>query len=140
MPDPRPTILVVDDEPDLVTYLTTLLEDHGYATVTASNGDEALEAVRRERPALVTLDISMPKASGTKFFRAVKDDAELAKIPVVIITAITGYDGDPYAYEKFLQSRHGVPAPEGFVPKPIDRDALLAKVEALLGGKSPGGA
>ena len=51
---------------------------------------------------------------------------------VVIITAVTGYGGDPYGYKKFLSQLKIVPEPDGFFPKPIDRDALLAKVNELL--------
>ena len=125
-------VLVVDDEPDVQSYLEMLLRDHGYQTLTASDGAAALELVRREKPDLVTLDISMPKASGTRFYKEVKTDPELAPIPVVIVTAVTGHGGDPYAYEKFLSHRSLVPPPEGFFPKPIDREAFLAAVEKLL--------
>ena len=125
-------VLVVDDEPDVQGYLEMLLRDHGYQTLTASDGAAALELVRREKPDLVTLDISMPRSSGTRFYKEVKTDPELAPIPVVIVTAVTGYGGDPYAYEKFLSHRSLVPPPEGFFPKPIDREAFLAAVEKLL--------
>ena len=125
-------ILIVDDEPDVVGYLEMLLQDHGYTTVSAADGNEALELVRSERPDLVTLDISMPEASGTRFYRELKGDAELGDTPVLIVTAVTGYGGDPYGYEKFLSRSRLVPPPEGFFPKPIDRDRLLAEVDQLL--------
>ena len=57
-------ILVVDDEPDVVSYLEMLLHDNGYETLSASDGQEALELARREHPDLVTLDISMPNVNG----------------------------------------------------------------------------
>jgi len=129
---PAKRILVVDDEPDVASYLTMLLRDSGYETLSAADGAEALDLVRREHPDLVTLDISMPKASGTRFYKEVKTDPELAPIPVVIVTAVTGFGGDPYAYEKFISNRTLVPAPEAFFPKPIDRDAFLEKVKKLL--------
>ncbi|HKJ02839.1 MAG TPA: response regulator [Longimicrobiales bacterium] len=122
----------MDDEPDVASYLTMLLRDSGYETLSAADGAEALDLVRREHPDLVTLDISMPKASGTRFYKEVKTDPELAPIPVVIVTAVTGFGGDPYAYEKFISNRTLVPAPEAFFPKPIDRDAFLEKVKKLL--------
>ena len=125
-------VLVVDDEPDVAAYLEMLLRDSGYETLTASDGTEALAKIRAERPDLVTLDISMPKASGTRFYKEVKTDPALAPIPVVIVTAVTGYGGDRYAYEKFIGSRKLVPPPEGFFPKPIDRDAFLEAVGKLL--------
>ena len=129
---PAKRVLVVDDEPDVLAYLEMLLRDSGYQTFTAGDGAAALELARREKPDLVTLDISMPRASGTRFYKEVKTDPELAPIPVVIVTAVTGYGGDPYGYEKFLSQRSLVPPPDGFFPKPIDRDAFLAAVKKLL--------
>ncbi|UCG87132.1 MAG: response regulator [Gemmatimonadota bacterium] len=125
-------ILIVDDEPDVVSYLKMLLDDGGYETVTAADGSEGLEKVRQEKPDLVTLDITMPEASGTRFYKEMKTNAELSSIPIVIVTAVTGYGGDPYGYMKFLSHSRLVPEPEGFFPKPIDREALLEKVGELL--------
>jgi len=129
---PAKRVLVVDDEPDVLSYLEMLLRDSGYQTLTASDGAAALELARKEKPDLVTLDISMPKASGTRFYKEFKTDPELTATPVVVITAVTGYGGDPYGYEKFMSHRSLVPPPEGFFPKPIDREAFLAAVKKLL--------
>ena len=126
-------ILIVDDEPDIVSYLEMVLQDQGYETVTAGNGNEALEMVKQEKPALVTLDITMPEASGTWFYKEMRTDPEFVHIPVVIVTAVTGLGGDKYAYEKFISNRRLVPAPEGFFPKPIDRDEFLKAIDELLG-------
>ena len=106
----KQTILVVDDEPDVVSYLEMVLQDAGYRTVTAANGREGMTLIRRERPALVVLDISMPEASGTRLYKELKTDPELGATPVVIVTAVTGYGGDPHGYEKFLGGRKLVPA------------------------------
>ncbi|HIQ20594.1 MAG TPA: response regulator [Planctomycetes bacterium] len=125
-------ILIVDDEPSVVSYLEMLFCDNGYQTISAADGKEALELMRREKPDLVTLDISMPEASGTRFYKEVKTDPQLASIPVVIITAVTGYGGDPYAYQKFISHRRIVPPPEGFFPKPIQREELLEAIRKLL--------
>jgi CheY-like chemotaxis protein len=129
---PAKRVLVVDDEPDVLSYLEMLLRDSGYQTLTASDGAAALELARKEKPDLVTLDISMPKASGTRFYKEFKTDPELTGTPVVIVTAVTGYGGDPYGYEKFMSHRSLVPPPEAFFPKPIDREAFLAAVKKLL--------
>ena len=126
-------ILIVDDERDIVSYLEMVLQDQGFDTLTAGDGNEALEVVRREKPDLVTLDISMPKASGTRFYKEMRTDPELSGIPVLIVTAVTGLGGDRYAYERFISNRRLVPAPEGFFPKPIDREAFVATVKRLLG-------
>lgn len=125
-------VLIVDDEPDIVSYLEMILQDHGYDTLTAVNGNEAMEKVRAEGPDLVTLDISMPEASGTRFYKEMKTDPELKGIPVFIITGVTGLGGDQHAYEQFISNRRLVPAPEAFFPKPLDREAFIEKVKEVL--------
>jgi len=129
----RKTILIVDDEPDIVSYLEMILQDNGYATLVARDGNEALEAVRREKPDLVTLDISMPEASGTRFYKEVRTDPELKSIPIFIVTGVTGLGGDEHAYEKFISTRRLVPPPEGYFPKPIEREEFLKAVKEQLG-------
>jgi hypothetical protein len=62
-------ILVVDDEPDVVTYLAAVLRDHGYETLEAYDGEEALGKVLRDKPDLVTLDITMPEITGVRAYR-----------------------------------------------------------------------
>jgi len=131
-PNGKKKVLIIDDEPDVASYLEMVLRDGGYETVIASDGNEGMEVARREKPDLVTLDISMPKASGTRFYREIRTDSELSTIPVVIVTAVTGYGGDPYGYEKFISNRRLVPPPEGFLPKPIDREEFLKTVGEVL--------
>jgi len=126
-------ILIVDDEPDIVNYLEMVLQDQGYETTTAGNGNEAMESVKMDPPDLVTLDITMPEASGTRFYKEIRLDPDLANIPVIIVTAVTGMGGDKYAYEKFISNRHLVPAPEAYFPKPIDREEFLKSVGEILG-------
>jgi CheY-like chemotaxis protein len=128
----RKKILILDDEPSVVTYLETLLRDNGYDTVSASDGSRGMEKALSERPDLITLDISMPEKSGVRFYRDLKDSRDLSSIPVVIVTAVTGYGGRPEDFQKFMSSRKHVPPPEGFVAKPINRDELLKAVENLL--------
>jgi CheY-like chemotaxis protein len=128
----RKKILVLDDEANVVTYLETLLQDNGYDTVSAADGSKGLEKMRSEKPDLVTLDISMPEKSGVRFYRDLKDDPELASVPVVIVSAVTGYGGKPEDFKKFLSTRKHVAPPDGFIPKPIDRDELLRVIKDLL--------
>jgi len=119
-------ILVIDDEPDVVAFLTTLLEDNGYATVSALTGIEAMAQIRASPPDLVTLDISMPEQSGVKTYREMKTDPKLARIPVIIVTGISD------DFQKFISSRKAVPPPEGYLSKPIDKTTLLATIQRLL--------
>ncbi|MFC1679913.1 response regulator [Elusimicrobiota bacterium] len=126
-------ILIIDDEKDILTYLDTLFKDNGYETVLADNADEGLEKARSENPDLISLDINMPEKTGTRAYRTLKEDEKLKGIPVVVVTAITGAGGDPEGYKRFLSSRKAVPAPEGFVPKPIKKDELIKTVKDLIG-------
>jgi CheY-like chemotaxis protein len=129
--EPR-KILIVDDEPNIVTYLEMLLQDEGFSTVSAANGREGFEKARQEKPDLICLDITMPEESGVRFYRNVKEDPDLTDIPVLIVTAVTGFGGDPKPFRQFLSTRKQIPEPEGFFSKPIDRDAFLDKVREVL--------
>ena len=127
MAEVRKTILIVEDEPDTVTYLSTLLGDAGYNTVQAEDGDRALERVKASRPDLITLDISMPKKSGVRFYRDMKESDEWKGIPIVIVTGLSS------DFEKFISTRRHVPAPEGYVSKPIDKEQMLSVIQAQIG-------
>ncbi len=135
-PSAQKTILIVDDESHVVTYLEVLLQDHGYKTVSAADGAEGLEKARQSRPDLIALDVSMPKMSGVRMYRELREDASLDQIPVIVVTAVTGYGGDPEVFHKFLDSQKQVRPPDAFVPKPIDRDNFLKTVESLLSAKA----
>ena len=71
------TVLVVDDEPHVVAYLEMVLQDHGYATLSAGNGREGLTKAKAHSPDLICLDITMPEESGIRFYRNLKDDPAL---------------------------------------------------------------
>lgn len=121
------TILVVDDEPDVVTYLSTVLKDAGYDTLEATSGEEAMEQIRKGRPDLITLDITMPEMTGVRTYRQLKEDEALRKIPVVIVTGVT------HDFKRFISSRAQVPPPEGYLEKPVKPEELLAEVGRLVG-------
>ncbi|MBT3217762.1 MAG: response regulator [Proteobacteria bacterium] len=125
-------ILVVDDEPSVRTYLETLLEDNGYDVVNAVDGVDGLTKALSEKPDLITLDISMPKQSGVRMYRELKNSPDTNSIPVIIVTAVTGYANKPEYFKKFLSTRKSVPPPDGFIAKPIDRDELVKTVGDLL--------
>ena len=126
-------VLVIDDEMDTVVYMETLLQDNGYETVSANNGQEGLEKAKSENPDLVVLDVSMPEKSGMRFFKEIKSDPKLESIPIVIVTGVTGFAGDKDGLKKFIGGRGSIPDPEGFFSKPIEREEFLKKVKEILG-------
>lgn len=80
------TVLVVDDEPDIVMYLSTALEDAGFNVITASDGQEALEMVSGQKPDFISLDLVMPRKSGIKFFHELRRNRDWVRIPVMVVT------------------------------------------------------
>ena len=126
-------ILVIDDEMDTVIYMETLLQDNGYDTISANNGQEGLDKAKAENPDLVVVDVSMPEKSGMRFFKEFKLEPELESTPVIFVTGVTGFAGDKDALKNFIGKRGSIPDPEGFFSKPIDRDAFLKRVEEILG-------
>lgn len=123
-------VLIVDDEADVRAYLSRLLKENGYAVVTAADGVEAMEKIRAERPAVVTLDMSMPNKSGVKFYREIREDAELKNVPVIVVTGVTGV-GKSSDFERFLSTRSQFPPPERFIAKPIEPEEILEAVRGL---------
>ncbi|MFH1438563.1 MAG: response regulator [Pseudomonadota bacterium] len=117
-------ILVADDEPDFVTFISTVLEDNGATVLQAFDGDNAIELARREKPDLLTLDISMPGKSGVEVFELLRKDPELKSMAVCIIT------GNP-DLRRLIYERP-VPTPEGYMDKPIDEDRLLLNIKKIL--------
>ncbi len=116
-------ILIVDDEQDIRTYLSTLLGDQGYQTLVAKDGEEAWKQMETSLPDLITLDISMPEKSGIKFYREMKADDRWKQIPIIIVTGVSE------DFRKFISSRHQVPPPEGYLSKPIHPEEILELVK-----------
>lgn len=117
-------ILVIDDEPDVVDYLSTFLSDEGFEVAIASDGKEGLNKARTESPDLITLDITMPGMSGIEVFTTLRRDPALVAIPVIIITGVANF-------HKLTEYREIRP-PEAFLQKPIELHSLVSSIAKLL--------
>lgn len=125
-------VLVVDDDPDIVTFVVTVLEENGYTSLTARNGEEGMTRIVAERPDLVILDVLMPKQSGIKMYRELKDDESLKSIPVMVLSGI--------AKRTFLRSQEAltefesqpVPEPEAYIEKPVEPEELVETIKNLI--------
>jgi len=117
-------ILVIDDEPDVVDYLSTFLSDEGFEVAVASDGKEGLKKARTESPDLITLDITMPGMSGIEVFTSLRRDPVLVAIPVIIITGVANF-------HKLTEYREIRP-PEAFMQKPIELHSLVSNIAELL--------
>ena len=124
-------IMVIDDEPDIITYMTTLLEENGYETDSAKDGIEGLKKIKEYKPDLVCLDILMPEKSGIGLYRELRKDEELKGIPVIIVTGFKGDDNPLLTFKEFLYKR-SVPGPEGYLEKPIDQKEFLDTIKEKI--------
>lgn len=119
----QPKILIVDDEPFNVDYLEQELEDLNYTTVTAVNGQEALEKISSEAPDLVLLDIMMPIMDGFSVLGKVKADPAIRDIPIIVISA----NNDLQSTVKGIQL-----GAEDYLPKPFEPTLLKARIQSSL--------
>lgn len=142
-------ILVVEDNEDHILFTSQVLEDNGFQYTVARNGSEALDALQKERPALVLLDILMPKKGGLNVLMKMREDPDLTSIPVIVVTGageITGVDiatgqqeasksyGDDMArtFGGFIHDKLEELKPDAFIEKPVDPSNLIAKINELL--------
>jgi CheY-like chemotaxis protein len=125
-------ILVIDDEPDMVTFLSTLLKDNGYEILTAFDGDEGLHKAKNEKPDLVSLDLLMPNKTGIKMFRELRRDPEISAIPVVIVTGFATDDTPNMDFKKWIHER-SIRPPEAYIEKPVETEVLLKEIKRILG-------
>jgi CheY-like chemotaxis protein len=141
-------VLLVDDDQNMVKYLSVLLSEHGYDPVTAADGSEGLRKVGQSKPDLIVLDVMMPKKSGLVTFQQLKKDEQTKDIPILMLTGVSGileeldakedetsYDSLRAALKKKIQEMRddGLIKPDMFVDKPVDPDSFIAKVRHLIG-------
>jgi two-component system, OmpR family, phosphate regulon response regulator PhoB len=121
----KPVILIVDDEMDMRIFMSTLFETSGFQPVAVRDGRQGLEKAAALKPRLIILDVMMPGEGGAMMYKALKGDAELCRIPVVMCSAVTRTSFAHYL--KMLNARLDapVPDPDGYVEKPPDPDVLL---------------
>ena len=123
MPNARPDILVVDDDPAIRDTVASLLDMEGYAVRAAQDGDQALALVRAARPALIVLDYYMPRMDGAAFCRALAGEVGRQDTRIVLLTA---------AGERDVHAIRELCAADALIRKPFDVDDLLDTVARML--------
>jgi DNA-binding response OmpR family regulator len=121
-------ILIADDEPNIVISLEFLMKREGHRVTIARDGDAALEAIRRERPDLVLLDVMMPGRSGFEICQAVRGDDTLAGVKILMLSA-KGRDTD--------LAKGSALGADAYMTKPFSTRELAAKVRELLDEPPP---
>ncbi len=116
-------ILIVDDSNTNIVLLEAILNSRGYEICTAFNVDEAYDMLAKERPALILLDLLMPRISGYQFLDQLKKNEKTRDIPVIIVSAVTDAPN--------IQKTMDMGAVD-YIEKPVDIKALVSKVEKTL--------
>jgi PAS domain S-box-containing protein len=125
IPEDSPVVLVVDDDPNARELLRRHLQRGGYAVRLVGAGEEAVQLARKLKPDVITLDVLMPQMDGWAVLSALKEDADLAQIPVIMVTIV---DNQSIGYSL------GATA---YLTKPIDRDRLLQTLEKCIPNGAP---
>ena len=122
-PGPPSKVLVVDDDPEIVTFLSTLLELEGIESSVATSAAAALEQLQQGRPDLVLLDIAMPDRDGIDLCKELKSDPRTAEAPVFVVSARPGKD----VVERALAA-----GAEEFIRKPFENAELISRIRVRL--------
>lgn len=124
-------ILVVDDEPDVRNFLAACIEDAGFQVETAVDGVDALEKVEANPPDLMTLDMVMPRKSGIKVIRTLRENEKYAKLPVIVITAHAHTDLGSDDIRSFNAFASGL-RPRYTLEKPVTPEKLVKAISEIL--------
>jgi two-component system alkaline phosphatase synthesis response regulator PhoP len=119
----KPTILLVDDDPDIREFVTFNLAKEGYTVVTAKDGAEGVEAVKKHRPDLVLLDVMMPGMDGIEACEAIRTNPDIASTLIAFLSA----RGEDYSQVAGFDA-----GADDYITKPIRPKVLVSRVKALL--------
>ena len=120
-------VLVVDDEPDIIRSIAIRLQSAGYDVLTAMDGLQATNIALKEKPDLIILDIGMPAGDGHVVVERLRGSTRACRIPIIILSARTGYENLQKAIEQ------GV---EKYITKPFKSEELMAAVDEFIGKTS----
>jgi DNA-binding response OmpR family regulator len=128
MAEEKKKVVCIEDEPEMIDLVKLILGRKGFELTGAMGGREGLEAVKRVKPDLVLLDLMMPDMDGWEVYQQMKADAEMQKIPVIVVTA------KAQSIDKVLGLH--IAKVDDYVTKPFGPQELLQSVEKVLGAKA----
>ncbi len=118
-------IFLVDDDPDFVDAVKSVVEAGGYDVEVAYDGKECLEKVGDVKPDLIILDVMMPEVNGHEACKALKENPETSKIPVILLTAVASrVTSSTYTHRDMIESDA-----EDYIPKPVEPEVLLSRIK-----------
>ncbi len=145
------TVMLIDDDPNMIKFLSAVLEDNGYEVMSAYNGSDGLKLLQEAVPDLLVLDVMMPKKSGFTLLKQIRRDERLKELPVLMLTgvaqslqemddesdddALQPHDSLREALRKQIKQMRGegLISPNTFVDKPVEPESFIGRVEELIG-------
>lgn len=124
-------VLIVEDDPDIVDYLSSFLEDEGFEVASANRASAALELMQSFDPQVVLLDALLPGKSGLEILVKLRRDPRWTDLPLVVVTGNDKLLEDDC--QSYLGAHEGVRGPDGVLGKPVELATLLAVINKLLG-------
>jgi CheY-like chemotaxis protein len=125
IPVSKSTIMVVDDEKDMVNLVKTMLEEKGYGVQSANSGQEAFNLLGEQKPDLILLDIFMPQMDGVEVLVRLRENPATASIPVILLTTKMEYKDILEGYQMGANY---------YIPKPFTKGQLLGGINLVLSG------
>lgn len=124
----QPTILIVDDDPDILEGLTAVLETRPYSLVTARDGLECMARIREQTPDLLILDMMMPRMDGFAVIKELRNDPKHAGLPIIVLTTVV----EDAAYRRYELETGLAMDVQDYIEKPAPPDELLKRVSAVV--------
>jgi len=138
----RKKVLVVEEEPDMQIFLSTLLSSGGFEPIIAGCCVTGLQKAKKDTPALIIFDVMMGGKAGAQMYRTLKHDESLKKVPLIMLSSIDEKTFSFYQKTHAAEPDVGIPAPEAYLGKPPEAEELLrlvrrlAKIEDFNGANS----
>jgi len=129
----KPKVLIIDDEADVIKYLTVVLKSNGFLPYSIDSVKNAKAEVENIRPDLICLDIMMPEETGISFYAKLKGDKNFRNIPVIIISGVVQLG--EFDFQSYV-SDNSIPPPEHFMEKPINVEEFIDTINKLIKSKN----
>jgi DNA-binding response OmpR family regulator len=126
----KKTILIIDDDPDSITFVALVLAREGFNVISAEDGEAGLKRAMTDLPDLIVLDVQMPKINGFEVFKRLHSSDTTKDIPVIVLTGIGDKIGHRFSGDD-MKAFYGE-GPRGYVEKPVSPEELLKVVNASL--------
>ena len=127
----RKKILVVNDEADMRVFLCNLLGNCGFQPIGAGDRIEGLQQAKEKKPALIILDVMMPKESGILLYRQLREDKRLKQVPVIMVSTIDKKTFSRYQHFQIKSPKAGISEPVAYLEMPLETDELVRLVREM---------